>query len=63
MSNATKSANTSPVTAASGSEESPDQEVLEFRANLECRSDLDAIIHEGARRMLHEVDPGFRTIG
>ena len=52
MSNATKSANTSPVTAASGSEESPDQEVLEFRANLECRSDLDAIIHEGARRML-----------
>jgi len=50
MSNATKSATGSPVTT-SVSEEAPDQEVLEFRANFEWRSRLDEITREGARQV------------
>ena len=49
MSKSTQSLRSSPVESAA---ESPDPEVIQFRAQFEGRSSLDEIVRHGAQQML-----------
>ena len=53
MSNATRVVESMPVETSSV--ESPDSEVIGFRASFEGRSPLDELLREGARRMLQSA--------